>query len=227
MQIHTDAKMNIKKNLDAIIFERLKDEIIAGTWKQGQQILIDELAEHFGVSRTPVIQAARMMSVDGMFSFKKNGRIEIPVFERQQVVDVYEMRLLLEDYALKTICSRKMKLPKSELDAVAKECVYQQNVLHDAVASRRADLKLHGMIVAATGNECLISSYLKVQGQFMVANYLLISHSEKLQSIAADQHFTILDHLYQYDYEGAKNALEQHIMNGCRRVVDRIEESAE
>lgn len=219
--------MKIKKNLDVIIFERLKDEIIDGKWKQGQQILIDELAEHFEVSRTPVIQAARMMAVEGIFNFKNNGRIEIPVFDSQRVTDIYEMRFLLEDYALRTICKRKMELPKDELDEVARECVVQQNMLHDAVASRRADLKLHRLLVNSTQNECLLSNYVKVQGQFMVANYLLISHSEKLQSKAGEDHFAILEHLYQYDYESAKEALEQHIMNGCSRVVDRIEENFE
>lgn len=218
--------MSIKKNLDTIIIEKLKDEIIAGKWKQGQQILIDELADYFGVSRTPVIQAARMMSVEGIFKFKSNGRIEIPRFQPQQVIDIYETRLLLEDFALKTICGRKCSLVRDVLNNIARECAAQQNILHDAVASRRADLKLHQSIVASTKNECLLSSYNKVQGQFMVANYLLISHSEKLQSEASEEHYTILNRLYEYDYAGSRDALEQHIMSGCKRVVEKIEAEA-
>lgn len=221
-----NATMRIKKNLDVIIIEKLKDEIIAGKWRQGQELLIDELAEHFGVSRTPVIQAARMMAVEGMFHFKSNGRIEIPHFESPQVIDIYETRFMLEDFALRTICRRHAPLDKALLDAIAKECAAQQNILYDAVAARRADLRLHRTLVASTRNECLLSSYDRVQGQYMVANYLLMSHSEKLQSKAGEDHFVLLDHLYGYDYAAARDVLEAHIMEGCRRVVAKIDETA-
>lgn len=214
--------IRIKKNLDTLIFEKLKDMIIAGRWKPGQEILIDQMADYFEVSRTPVIQASRMMAVEGMFNIKQNGRIEIPVFEPQQITDIYEMRVLLEGYALKTICTRKKELDKERLDAICREGERQQLVMKDAVASRRADLELHSALVDSTENECLISSYKKVQGQYMVANYLLITHDEKLQSLANDDHKVILDYLYQYDYDKAYEALEKHIMDGCRRVLNHI-----
>lgn len=215
--------MRVKRNLDSVIFDKLLDEIVAGKWKPGQQILIDELAEYFEVSRTPVIQATRMMAVEGLIHIKRNGRIEVRTFTYQQIQDIYEMRFVLEDYAIRTICDRKIELDRDKMDSILRKSDYQQNIKKDAVATRRCDLTFHKELVDSVHNECLESSYKMVQGLYMVANYLLITHDEKLQSKANADHQQIIDFLYQHNYTDARAALEKHIMDGCARVRAHME----
>lgn len=49
--------MALKKNLDVTIHEAFLEEILQGNWKPGQALNLDELAERYGVSRTPIQQA--------------------------------------------------------------------------------------------------------------------------------------------------------------------------
>ena len=46
--------MALKKNLDVTIHEAFLEEILQGNWKPGQALNLDELAERYGVSRTPI-----------------------------------------------------------------------------------------------------------------------------------------------------------------------------
>lgn len=219
-------KIKLKKNLDTIIFEKLKEEIIASRWRPGQQISTEEIAEQYGVSRTPVIQAVKMMAMEGIITVRSNGRIEIPVFTRDQVIDLCKIRVLLEDYAIKTICEQKSDIEIHKLNDIAKDCAQQIRSFNNVIETRKLDLKLHRHIVESSGSEYLLGSYIRVQSQFMTANHIHLNHSDAMQSMASNEHFEILEHLNRYDYKRASKALEHHIMTGCLRVVNRIEESS-
>ena len=53
--------MALKKNLDVTIHEAFLEEILQGNWKPGQALNLDDLAERYGVSRTPIQQALKRM----------------------------------------------------------------------------------------------------------------------------------------------------------------------
>ena len=95
----------------------------------------------------------------------------------------------------------------------------------DVVASRRYDMEWHKQLVDASENECLIGLYTKVQGQFMIANYLQTFHSNEQQMVAADDHTSVMDHLEQSDYDGAKAVLTCHINNACDKILARVRAS--
>ena len=51
--------MALKKNLDVTIHEAFLEEILQGNWKPGQALNLDDLAERYGVSRTPIQHALK------------------------------------------------------------------------------------------------------------------------------------------------------------------------
>ena len=53
--------MALKKNLDVTIHEAFLEEILQGNWKPGQALNLDDLAERYGVSRTPIQQSLKRM----------------------------------------------------------------------------------------------------------------------------------------------------------------------
>ena len=65
--------MALKKNLDVTIHEAFLEEILQGNWKPGQALNLDELAERYGVSRTPIQQALKRMHTQGMVVFSRTS----------------------------------------------------------------------------------------------------------------------------------------------------------
>ena len=46
--------MGLKNNLDQLVYEKILDDIIAGKYAMGQKILAGDIADKYGISKTPV-----------------------------------------------------------------------------------------------------------------------------------------------------------------------------
>ena len=77
--------MALKKNLDVVIFEKFYDEIVCGKWTAGALLNIDEMADRYDVSRTPVQQALKKMNTLGMVKFSSKGHVYVESFDKKQV----------------------------------------------------------------------------------------------------------------------------------------------
>lgn len=210
--------MKIKKNLDIVLYEKIKESFMKGEYELGQKIDIDELVEKYEVSRTPIIQAIKCLENEGMMETGRGGKIMIPQYTPTKIRQLYDMRLLLEKYAMQHICMADSKLDLSKLERYANECKVGYDV-GDIVSASKADLIFHREIVKCGENDCLNSLYNKVQGQCLVANYLLKNSSSKYhQEKCCLEHQGIIDSLKARDFENSGIMLENHL----RRNVDRL-----
>ena len=212
--------MSLKKNLDIAIYEQLREKIIRGLWLPGQTIAVDELAEEYGVSRTPVLLALRRMEANRMICVTKTGHYITPSYTEKQLRDLIEMRTLLEIQAIQELEAEEISIPISELREIAVKCS-AYNSEGDTVRAREADLNFHACLIQATGNIYLTDLYLRIQGQYMVANYLTV-HSEEHQRILADDHIKILEALDSGDFTSAKEQMKDHIYYGLLKMLGRI-----
>ena len=195
--------MALKKNLDVTIHEAFLEEILQGNWKPGQALNLDELAERYGVSRTPIQQALKRMHTQGMVVFSSKGHFSVPTFSEKEVCDIIEMRLLLEHQALTDIQNKL--LPTSNI-----------------VQTRRTDLDFHRILVEQAGNRCLSEVYDRIQGQFIVANYLLTSHTRSQQQVASDDHERLLAALKAGNFTRAHDIIEDHIQGACQKILAKM-----
>lgn len=217
--------MALKKNLDVLIQEKLYEEIVQGNWTPGQTLNLDELAEQYGVSRTPVQQALKKMNTLGMISFSSKGHFSVMAFGPKEVHDIIEVRLLLEEQAIRDMQSNGTAIDSAGLGRVCQACIACCNA-GDIIQARRMDLEFHHRLIAQAENRCLGELYEKVQGQFMVVNYLMTTHTHVQETIAADDHDRILQALNAGRYDEAAALLQAHIMGAYQKILERIDQSA-
>ncbi len=78
------------------VFHRLREDILLGRYKEGEELREVALGEELGVSRTPVREAFRQLELEGLISIIPNkGAIVIGIRE-EDVEDIYQIRSLLE-----------------------------------------------------------------------------------------------------------------------------------
>lgn len=217
---------SLKKNLDTVIFEKLKEELIAGNLSPGQLISIDEIAEKYGVSRTPVIHATKLMAAEGIFIIRRNGRVEVPTFSPRQIIDICKMRLVLEDFAAKCICQERNPEVVEDVRKVAEQCEVETLVNNNMIEARKMDLKLHRQLVRSAGNECLSASYTMIQGQFTTANHVFVNHTNAAHVISCEEHSKLVEGLAAFDYKAVSKLLQSHIMDGCNRILAEMNAKA-
>ena len=77
--------MRVKKNLDKIIYDQIIDSFILGEYKMDDAISLDVLCEKYEVSRTPVVQAVKLLVNDGVLEKLSNGRVWFPPLTRTRL----------------------------------------------------------------------------------------------------------------------------------------------
>lgn len=217
--------MSIKKNLDIQVYEKLYQEIIQGLWTQGQIINPDDFSLAYGVSRTPVVQALKRMHANEMIGVTKTGHFFVPTFTEKQVSDLIEIRALLERQAILEIENNGIELDIEALKKMADKCL-SYNEEGDLIKTRQIDLDLHTYLVSQSTNQCLSNLYSKVQGQFIVANYLLATHTKQQQEVAADDHVRLLAALEEKDFTKARAISDEHIFGAGEKIIHKMRYSS-
>ena len=205
--------MRIKSNLDEILYDRIIESLISGSYSMGENLTLDELSKKFEVSRTPVVQAVKLLVNDGILCSMSNGRLYVPEYDRQSVLEMCQVRELIEVYALRVFMSGEGASPKQilpRLESYAEQFKLLSNESQYAEFAT-ADRKFHGTIVEASGNHILLETYNRVQGRFLVANYLIRPLQMRNLDGTALDHDRIVSAIKDNDIELAGACLREHI----------------
>src|SRR5712671_1327860 len=81
------------------VFASLRDAIWEGRFTRGERIPEEEIARSLGVSRTPVREALRRLQERGMLVVGAGRSLVVAELSRQQVLELYAMRQILEGSA--------------------------------------------------------------------------------------------------------------------------------
>ena len=92
-------------DLRSQIYERLRIAIRGGEYAPGTRLLENDVAKNLGVSRTPAREALALLTQDGLL-VHEGRRFKVPVYDEQQITEVFEIRQRLEPYAVRLACER-------------------------------------------------------------------------------------------------------------------------
>lgn len=206
--------LKVKSNLDVIIYDHIVDSLILGEYEMGQVILLDEFANKYEVSRTPVTQAVRLLANDGLLEILKNGRVMVPVFDNEQMAKICEVRLLMEEFAIKKILDTEQADNDfyDLLGGIAEKGIQALN-MDDKLQFNKKDLEFHRTLIAQCGNEYLTAEYKRIQGKFIVANYLISPLEERNFDKAAQSHVQMVQQLRAHDLSGSLQKMKEHIFS--------------
>lgn len=93
----------VKYSLGGVVFNRIRENILNGVYKENEELKENALAKEIGVSRTPVREALRQLELEGLVHIIPNKGAYVTGITLKDVKDIYEMRALLEG-----LCARKV-----------------------------------------------------------------------------------------------------------------------
>lgn len=195
-----------KKNLDVYIFEQLQERMLDGTWKPGERLDVDRLADDYQVSRTPVLQALRRMENEGMIRVTRGGKFYLPAFTGQEVENIYAVLRVLEGEAVHLLAQRgwtaeEMRAPVEELCRAAER--------GDGAACCRLESEWHRRLVAATGNCCMMECFSKALGQYLAA--WATREGRRACPTLAEKLLDLTRILESGDFDAAADGLEDYL----------------
>ncbi|MBT0957226.1 GntR family transcriptional regulator [Alphaproteobacteria bacterium KMM 3653] len=88
------------------VYEMIRTKILDGTFKPGDAMVEATLADMAQTSRTPVREALRRLSADGLVYTGENRRSSVSEFDAEELGATYEIRVRLESLAAGLACQR-------------------------------------------------------------------------------------------------------------------------
>ena len=155
MPLPAHASAIVRTNLRDAAYDRIRDWILDGTLAPEEPLRDEALAEALGMSRTPVREALQRLEDDGLVVTNAARRSFVSPLSVAQARDVFPMVAALEALAL------RLALP--HLDSAALQAMQDANTrvaaalrTGNASAAMEADLELHHVFSARSGNGALL-----------------------------------------------------------------------
>jgi len=102
-------------------YEYLKRGILGGRFSPGERLTEEHLAKQLGMSRTPIREALHKLESEGLIQPLASRGFVASQDSREEVEELFEIRAVLEGYALRVICARVTDAVLSQLeDTIAK-----------------------------------------------------------------------------------------------------------
>ncbi len=202
------------------VYEALVEMILTGKLGPGQTVSELALSRQLNVSRTPIHEAIKQLVKDGLISQSANRRPVVVSFGSEDILDVYEMRCILETEAAARAAQRldlpTMNLLERELQT------FRADFDQPATIERWVGLDdhFHTAIAAASGSPRLAADITRYRRLHRVFNR---SHTQSaVLTQAIEEHQDVLDALRNRDSDAARETMRTHLQEWQRFFVNHL-----
>ena len=223
--VFMESKLKVD-SLQQRVYQRLKNNILTNKYTPGMPMNIDQLAGDLGVSQTPVREALAMLKHDGLVVTDYYKTPIVSMIEEDDVCEVYEVRKILEGYAIEKVGASLTEEELKDLRAVLEIPDAAANVdeLKDSLA--QADVQFHGYLASKVNNSTFFRIFQSVDDMSLRIRTLVLAQTARNVNILTDEHLAILDALEKKDIKRAVKTLNKHLDNACARTLKAISQQA-
>lgn len=213
-------QMNEYLPLRDVVFQTLRQAILRGELKPGERLMEIHLAQKLGVSRTPVREAIHKLELEGLVLMIPRKGAVVAEITLRDLEEVLEVRMALEELAVKSACRRISKEQLAELRELAEKFARVLSS-EDVSACVEADVAFHDAIYAATCNNRLVQmlSNLREQMYRYRMEYLKDRRAHERLVI---EHEEILDALEKRDEAAVVKMMRHHVEQQKEHIAQQL-----
>lgn len=191
----------------------LRDYIVAGHLADGARIPERLLCERFGVSRTPLREALKVLAAEGLVELLPNRGARVRTLSEADLRELFDVMGGLEALAGRLACERITEAEFAEIERVHHE-MYRHYLRRDMQGYFACNQAIHRMIVEAAGNATLAATYAGISGRIRRVRYSanLVRERDRWGE-AMREHEAMLDALRRRDGAELAEVLFGHLRN--------------
>ena len=204
------------------VAERLRQRIFSHELPPGTWVDEQALAEQYGISRTPLREALKVLASEGLVTLKPRRGCYVTEISERDLDEVFTVMALLEGQCAKETAQRaseaeltRLKRIHADLEAAAES--------GDINGFFEANQAFHHTLQEIADNRWLLQVITDLRKVIKLSrHHSLFSEGRLEQSLA--EHRAILDALLVRDADGAELRMREHISSG-RAALARIAEA--
>jgi len=213
-----------KYTLRGRVFNQIREAILSGKYKSGEELRESTIGQELGVSRTPVREALRQLELEGLVKIVPNKGAQVINLSEKDIKDIYAIRSHLEGLCARWACEN---ITSEQIDAL-EEIVY----LSDFHAGKNhyeqmldLDNKFHEIIYEASESKMLRHLLKDFHHYVQRVRKITLSSMERAYQ-SNMEHKAILEALKEHDANKAEELAHQHILctvaNIEKKGLDKI-----
>ncbi|MEL7461899.1 MAG: GntR family transcriptional regulator [Pseudomonadota bacterium] len=201
-------------------YELILHAIDGGTFRPGDRLVESELADRFGVSRTPIREALQRLETQSLLA--RDGRsLVVASLDHNQMAELYVVRSELEGLAARLAARHATE---EEIRVLRRLIEDDRARVGDPGALARANRRFHRQIHRASHNRYLVQQLdLVYRSMALMASTSLAAEGRSERAMA--EHVAIVDAIEAGDGEGAFAALKAHISTAFETRLTRDAEA--
>ena len=205
-----------KYSLRGRVFQKLRDDILSGKYKEHEELKEVAIGEELGVSRTPVREAFRQLELEGLIQIIPNKGAFVTGITVKDVKDIYMIRSKLEGLCARWATEHITKEQMEEMEENVYLTEFHAGKGHmDQIAE--LDNRFHEILYEACDSkmlEHLLRDY---------HNYVLRVRRKTLatnrETASNDEHRLIMEAIRDKDADRAEELADMHMINAFENMV--------
>lgn len=203
-------------------YRLIREQILAGTREGGDWLREGDLAEQLGVSRTPVREALRRLTAEGLVRHERNRGVQVQAWSAEDLDEIFSLRSVLEPWGCR-MAATSATLDLDLLDRLAHDMDdAAQGPAPDVDAVTELNNRFHRLILESTGNSRLTGVIASVVTVPVV--WRTFSHySPESFRRSLGHHHELVAAFRAGDADWAESVMRSHVHSAWSSVSDRAQ----
>jgi DNA-binding GntR family transcriptional regulator len=207
------ARTDSRASLHDEVLTKLRDYIVENNFPNAARVPERELCEQFGISRTPLREALKVLAAEGLVELLPNRGARIRDLKGEELRELFDVMGGLESLAGRLACENITEAQVAEITDLHHK-MYASYLHRDLHSYFEYNQKIHELILTAAANSKLTQAYRSLANQIRRKRFSAnLSGRRDRWGEAVREHEEMLDALRRRAGDDLANILFKHLRN--------------
>lgn len=198
-----------RRSLHREVADQIRDMIVAGELPPGERVNEGGLCDQFGISRTPLREALKVLASEGLVELRPNRGTRVTAITPEEVGELFEVVSGIERLAGELAT---LRMSDRELERL--KALHEKMERHYEAGEKqeyfRLNQQIHNTVVSLAGNSVLETTHASLMVRVRRARYMAIQSPERWHE-SVQEHRAILEALEARDSARAGELIRSHV----------------
>ncbi|MBR5944315.1 MAG: GntR family transcriptional regulator, partial [Lachnospiraceae bacterium] len=199
------------------VFNRIREDILNGKYKDHEELKEVAIGNELGVSRTPVREAFRQLELEGLIQIIPNKGAYVTGIKAKDIQDIYMIRSKLEGLCARWACEN---ITPEQMDEMEENVYLAKFHAKKGHLEQLAELdnRFHDIMYEACDSK-MLEHLLKDFHQYVLRVRKKTLSSKERGLASNSEHEAIMEAIKAKDEEAAEKLAHQHMINAYENMV--------
>jgi DNA-binding GntR family transcriptional regulator len=190
-----------------MVYKWIRDAIVNSYFKPGEWITQEDITERLHVSRTPVRDAFKRLQSEDLLIIKPHQGAMVVFLSLEKLLEIYEIRTLLEGAAAKHACEN---ITDKNIKGLEKINLKMDSSRADVQQFMSCNRIFHHTLYSFSKREYLVNSIFSLWDLIEPYRLMYFKHEGKTER-GLQEHVQIIEALKNNDPENVRRAVVEHL----------------